>query len=100
MREVPGPLTIALVVVDARPGIAAVIRAEDAALFRFDQRVDTVGVAAGDRDAAASPDPTRQSVTFKPLPSRAAVDRFIDAAARAAAIKRIWRADHLPDRRE
>src|SRR4051812_19873018 len=36
VREVPGALAIALIVVDARPAIASVVGPVDAAVFRFD----------------------------------------------------------------
>src|SRR5205823_1333106 len=98
VREVPGTLAIAFVVVDTAPGVARVVGAEDAALFRFDQRVNAVGIAARNRHAAASPNTAGKAVTFKPLPRGAAVDGFIDPAARAAAVERIRRADNLPNR--
>ena len=76
VSEVPGALAITLIVVDARPGIAGVVGAIEAALLRFDQRVDAIGVRARNRNADASQLAFGQAMAFQMFPGESAVGRF------------------------
>ena len=51
VRVVPGPLAELVLVVDARPLLAAVVRPEEAPLLRLDDRADAVRPRGRDRDA-------------------------------------------------
>src|SRR6266705_3436482 len=96
VAEVPGTLAIALVFVDARPGIAPVIGAIESAFLRLDQRIDAVGIGAANGEANASQDSGGQAVPFEVLPGDAAVYRLVQAAARTTAVEAVRRAIDLP----
>src|SRR5690348_7431645 len=75
VREVPGALREAVILIQLAPGRARIVRTEQAAVFRLDQRVHAL--AAGSSSNTDSPkDVARQSMAGQLLPSRAAVDRF------------------------
>ena len=56
-RVVPGPLPQRAVAARERPGLAPVVRAEEPALLRLDERVDALRIRRRDRDAHLAPDP-------------------------------------------
>src|SRR5262249_12629307 len=71
MGEVPGPLRDALVVIDASPGISAIVGAVKPSVLSFDQRIHPVGVGTGDRNRDPSEDSGGEAFPFKPLPGGA-----------------------------
>src|SRR5260370_1319280 len=79
--EIPGALTEAVIVVDERPVGAAVIAAVEAALFRFDERVNDFGLGAGNRNADAAERTFGDAVAFDALPGCAVVARTVDTVA-------------------
>src|SRR5713226_6752342 len=97
MREIPGALTEAMIVVDARPVLAAVVGTEQAAIERFDKRVYAVAVAPRDRNADAPEQALGQPVAFDALPRCAAVGRAKQPAARTAARQTPRRASRFPE---
>src|ERR1019366_499666 len=80
MSEIPGALRKTLVVVDLRPGCAVIFRTQDAAFFRFDQRIDARRVCRH-RDTDAAKNSVGKTVTFKVRPGGATIGRFIKTAA-------------------
>ncbi len=76
--------------------LAAVVRAIHSALLRFDQGIDAIRIAARNADANAPHNPIGKAVALQSLPCSAAVDGFIQSAARAAAIQAVRRAHDLP----
>ncbi len=96
-RVVPGALPQRVAAGGERPVLAAVVGAEEAALLRFDQRVDAAGVRRRDRDADLAPDPLGQAVARELLPGVAAVAGDVEAAARAAAGQVPGTAPRLPE---
>src|SRR5262249_32411270 len=60
-RVIPGPLAKDALIVGAFPGAAAVVRTEQPALLRLDQRVDAPALRRRDRDADLPPRPVWQS---------------------------------------
>src|ERR1700749_2327857 len=87
MSEIPGALGQALIVVDFRPGIAAIVGTEKSPVLGFDQGVNTVGVGTGNGDADASHDFRGRAVPLELLPCAAAIHRAPQAAAWAAAFQ-------------
>ena len=71
--EIPGALRVVGVLVDPRPGIAAVIGAIDAAALGFDQRVNALRISARDCNANSSQHSFRKAFTLKLLPRAAGV---------------------------
>ena len=86
VREIPGALPEAVIVSDERPFRAAIVAAIQAALLRFDERVNDVRIAAGNRDADAAKRAFGKTIAFDALPGRAVVIRPVKAVLRAAAI--------------
>ena len=54
MREIPGALAEAVIVSDEDPVDAAVVAAVEAAFLRFDERVNDIGIGAGNSNADAA----------------------------------------------
>ena len=98
MREVPGALAEAMVVVDERPFAAAVVASIEAPFLGFDESIDDIRVGAGNRDADAAERTFRESVAFDWLPRRAVVAGTVEAVFRAATIERPRRAIAFPHR--
>ena len=96
MGEVPGALAIALIVVDARPGIAGIVGAIESALFGFDERIDATGIRSRNRNANASEIAFRQTVADQLVPRESAVHRFVQAAPGAATVEVPGLAADLP----
>src|SRR5215831_4552230 len=100
MMEIPGTLREPVIRIDEMPAFASILAAVDAALFRFNDRVDTVPIRARYRYPDAPQYTARQSVTFETLPSRAIIAGAIQTASRAAADHRPRRALRFPERGE
>ena len=100
VMEIPGALRKAMIRIDQLPALAGILAAVDAALFRFDNRVNAVAIRAGNRNANAPKNSARQPLTIQPLPGGAIVAGFIQPAPRPAAGQAPWRALRLPERRE
>src|SRR5579883_496379 len=86
MREVPRALAIAFIRVGQNPLVAPIVGAIQAALLRFNQRIHSVGISAGNAYADASKNSVRQPAAFEALPGAATVCRFVESAARSSAI--------------
>src|SRR5208282_5561149 len=97
---IPRPLEEVSVAVQQCPVVAAVIGTVQPALFRLDQRVHPVGLAARNRYADSSENSRRQAVALQPLPRRPSVLRTVQPAARSAIRQSPRRAVRLPHRRE
>src|SRR6185369_5138797 len=94
-RALPDPA----IVVDQFPRGAAVIRHEDAAVFRLDDGEEAVAVGARYRDAHLAPDGLRQPrIAGQFGPRRAAVRALEETAARSSAREGVRRPEHLPER--
>ena len=99
MREIPGALAQIVLGVLFGPRAAAVIGAENAAVARFHQGVYALGIRPRNGDADAPFDAARQSGSVRNiLPGIAAIGRFPESAARAAAIHAPRLAADLPER--
>src|ERR1051325_5081723 len=97
-RVVPGALAQLSFLVDFRPGLARVVRAKDAALFRLDDGPHSIRVGGRDRDADLPDRPFGQAFIARQLrPCVAAVRRFEDAGAGAAALQSPGLTDNLPE---
>ena len=83
MGVVPRPRPEHPLLVNPRPRLARIIRAKEAALVRLNHRPDALRIGRRDRHADLA-DELRQSVRHF-LPRIAAVGRFVDTAALAAA---------------
>ncbi len=86
--EIPGALTEAVIVVDERPVRAAIVAAVEAALFRFDERVNDVGLGAGNRNADAAERTFGDAVAFDALPGGSVVARTVEAILGSATVER------------
>src|SRR5439155_2197319 len=83
------------------PRGAGIVRAEEAAVLVFDERVDAARIGARDRDADLADETFGQPGAPRDLsPRLAAVGRFEEAAARSAARHLILDAIGLPQRGE
>ena len=90
------PVADAALLVDEREGFTSVVRAEQAALFGFDQRIHAIGVRGSHSDADLPPAPLRQ--TFgQLLPGVSPVARDPQRASRPAARHRPGRPARLPE---
>src|SRR5262249_24069022 len=85
-RVVPRSLPEEALIVDALPRTAAVVRSEQAAVFRLDQRVDAPAVRGGDRDTDFPPRPFRQPgfVRLELFPGVSPVARDVQPTPRPA----------------
>src|SRR6185295_6189948 len=96
---VPGALAERARAVARLPRLAAVARAEDAAVLGLDDRVDVLGIALRHRDADDAERPLRQAGVLRQLrPGVAAVGALPQAGAGAAALEAVRRALHPPER--
>src|SRR5262249_15615422 len=73
VREVPGTLSEALIVVNLRPGITAIVRAIEAVVLRLDQRINAIRVGTRNRNSDATHNSGGQSLPFQALPGVATV---------------------------
>src|SRR5689334_10977438 len=96
MREIPGALTEAVIVVDERPLRAAVVAAVQPALFGFDEGVNDVRIRTRNRHADAAQRAFGEAFAFQTLPGRAVVGGAVEAVFCAAAIERPRRAPAFP----
>ena len=96
--EIPGTLRVIGVLVDARPGVAAIVGPIDAATLGLDQRINALRIAARDRYANASEHAFREAFALQLLPRAAGIGRFVKPAAWAAAGHGPWRARNLVQR--
>src|SRR5882724_5977318 len=87
MRVVPSTLPEAVIRIDAGPMVAAVIGAENAALLRFNRRVDAVAVGSRDRNTNTSEGALREAMPFDLLPVKTTVRGAIEARPRTATRK-------------
>src|SRR6266403_3535120 len=71
--EIPGALTKPAVVVPARPFLAGVIGAVQAAFLCFNNRVNAVWIGAGNGDPDLAKNSVGQSVALKLFPGNAVV---------------------------
>ena len=62
VHVIPGALPIALIVVDAGPGIAGIVGTIESAFLGFDERINAIGICSRNRDANASQIAFRQTV--------------------------------------
>ena len=95
-RVVPRALAQAARRADALPGLAPVVRSEQASLLGLDQRVDAPRVARRDLHADLAPRALGQAVALEPLPFVSTVARDPQSAARAATGQAPRRPAHLP----
>src|SRR4029077_820075 len=86
--KIPGALTEAVIVVDERPIGAAIIAAVEDAFLGFDQRINDIGIGAGNGAADFSERAFGEAVAFKALPGSAVVARTEEAVLGAAAVER------------
>src|SRR5438067_13328238 len=87
MTVVPGPQAEGALRVQLLPGVAAVVRADQAALLGLDDRPDAAGLRP-DRHADAPLDTARQARVVGDVgPGIAAVGRAVEAAVRTAALQ-------------
>ena len=98
--EIPCALAITLIVVNPCPVLASVVRAIQAALLRFDERIYAVGITPGDAHSNASQYSVRQAFSLQTLPGGAAIDGFVQTAARSATVQAVGCTNHLPQRGE
>src|SRR5205807_6158417 len=89
-----------MIVVDQRPVGAAIVAAVKAAYLRFDQRVDDIGIRAGNGDTDAAERALGHAVAFDALPGGAVVVRTVEAVLAAATVERPRRAVAFPHRGE
>ena len=97
MSEIPGTLREPLVFVHPGPSVAAIIGTIEPAFFRFDERINTVGVAARDRDASPSENSRGQAFPIQVFPGVAAIDGLVKSATGTTAGEAPWRARTLPE---
>src|SRR5207245_2106715 len=83
-----------------RPVRAAVVAAVEAAFLGFDQRINDIGISAGNGHADSSERPLRHAVAFDALPRRAVVVRTVETVLVAAAVERPGSAVAFPHRGE
>ena len=100
VREIPGALPEAMIFIDKRPVFAAVAAAIQAALFRFDQRVNNIRIFAGYAHADAAQRALGHAVAFDALPGAAIVIRTVQAVFVAAAVEHPRSAIAFPHRGE
>ena len=97
---VPGALAQIIVLVDAHPGVAAIVGSKHAALFGLDQGVDALRIRRRNADPNAADDALRHAGgACQILPRLTAIRRFQQAAAGPAALQGVWRAINLPEPR-
>src|SRR5437016_13091716 len=89
-----------MIVVDQRPVGAAIVAAVKAAFLRFDQRVDDIGIRAGNGDTDAAERALGHAVAFDALPGGAVVVRTVEAVLVAATVERPGRTVAFPHRGE
>src|SRR6202140_5220363 len=87
-----------MIVIDARPSLAGIVRAEQSAFGRLDHRVHSPG--AGHGHAYAPKNARRQAMSLEMLPREPAIRRFVETGARAAAREIPRLTAHLPEGRE
>src|SRR5207245_3404895 len=100
MGEIPGALAETVIVVDQRPIGAAVVAAVEAALLGFDERVNDIGIGAGNRNADAAERALGDTVAFDALPGRSVVVRTVETVLGTAAVEHPRRAIAFPHRGE
>src|SRR5581483_8141692 len=96
VREIPGALREAVVVGQLVPGVAAVVRAVQAAGFGFDESIDAARAARSGRDSDAAVRTFGKAVAFEFFPGCAAVRGLIERASRTAAVEPPGCAHRLP----
>src|SRR5437660_4522647 len=89
-----------MIIVDQRPVGAAIGAAVKAAFLRFDQRVDDIGIRAGNGDTDAAERALGHAVAFDALPGGAVVVRTVEAVLVAATVERPGRTVAFPHRGE
>ena len=57
--------------------LAGVIGAEEAAVLRFNNRIDTIGISSGNSDADPAENSVRKTIPLKAFPCDAVVFRSI-----------------------
>ncbi len=98
VHVVPGAAAQLVVVGEALPALAEVVRAEERAVLRLDQRPDAAGARGGGGDAELAEPARRQPLDPRDLgPAVAAVSRLPEAGALAAALEAVGRALRLPE---
>ena len=80
--------------------LAGVIGAKEAAVLRFDNRVDTIGISSGNRDADPTENSVRKTIPLQAFPCYAVVFRSVQSAPRTAAGEKPRLTPRLPKRSE
>src|SRR5579884_370459 len=94
---VPGALAVFVVVVNALPGFAGVVGAEDSPVLRFHDRPDAVRLDGRDGDADLAQHAGRHArIAAEIGPGGAAVGGLVELAAGSAAVEGIGGAPGLP----
>ena len=99
VTEIPCTLAVAIIVVHARPRVARIVGAKQPAFLGLDERIHAIGVRSRNRNSDASQVAFWQAIALQVLPRQAAIDRFVQAAARSAAVEIPRLAAYLPQRR-
>ena len=98
--EIPGALAKPAIVIHASPMLPGIIRAVEAAILGFDDRIDAVRIGARNSDADLAEDSARKTIALETFPRHAIIFRTIKSAARPAAGEKPWLPPRLPKRRE
>src|SRR5262245_14705930 len=80
--------------------LASVIGAEEAAVFRLDDRIDTIGISSRNGDADPAENSVGKTIPLQPFPCYAVVFRSVQSAARTATREEPRLSPSLPKRRE